>query len=89
MFSKRIQDRSHGVLVVLTIKKLKEKVGELVIDLDIIREAVKNRPFDPRCVRRPNGNTYIGRLGTPASANGTPTSVIGSANLGQMERPHR
>ena len=30
------------------IKKLKEKVGELVIDLDIIREAVKNRPFDPR-----------------------------------------
>ncbi len=30
------------------IKTLKQKVGELVIDLDILREAVKNRPFDPR-----------------------------------------
>ena len=30
------------------IKKLKEKVGELVIDLDILREAVKDRPFEPR-----------------------------------------
>ena len=26
------------------IRKLKEKVGELVIDLDIVREAVKDRP---------------------------------------------
>ncbi len=30
------------------IRKLKEKVGELVIDLDILREATKNRPFEPR-----------------------------------------
>ena len=30
------------------IKKLKEKVGELVIDLDIFKEATKNRPFDQR-----------------------------------------
>ena len=29
------------------IKKLKKKVGELVMDLDIFKEATKNRPFDP------------------------------------------
>ena len=29
------------------IKKLKQKVGELVLDMDIIREAMKDRPFDP------------------------------------------
>ena len=30
------------------IKRLKQKVGELVIDLDILREAVKDRPFAER-----------------------------------------
>jgi transposase-like protein len=29
------------------IKKLKQKVGELVLDLDILREAAKGRPMDP------------------------------------------
>ena len=29
------------------IKKLKQKVGELVLDLDILREAAKGRPTDP------------------------------------------
>jgi hypothetical protein len=29
------------------IKKLKQKVGELVLDLDILREAAKGRPSDP------------------------------------------
>ena len=29
------------------IKKLKQKVGELVLDLDIFREAAKGRPMDP------------------------------------------
>jgi len=29
------------------IKRLKQKVGELVLDLDILREANKLRPFDP------------------------------------------
>ena len=29
------------------IKKLKQKVGELVLDMDILREATKGRPFDP------------------------------------------
>src|SRR5215470_987310 len=29
------------------IKKLKQKVGELVLDLDIFREAAKGRPTDP------------------------------------------
>ena len=30
------------------IKKLKQKVGELVLDMDIIREAMKGRPFPDR-----------------------------------------
>src|SRR5215472_14618426 len=30
------------------IKKLKQKVGELVLDLDILKEATKDRPFPPR-----------------------------------------
>ncbi len=30
------------------IKRLKQKVGELVMDLDILREAVKDRPFEER-----------------------------------------
>lgn len=29
------------------LKKLKQKVGELVLDLDILREAAKGRPTDP------------------------------------------
>ena len=29
------------------IRKLKQKVGELVLDLDIFREAAKGRPTDP------------------------------------------
>jgi len=29
------------------IKRLKQKVGELVLDLDILREANKLRPFEP------------------------------------------
>ncbi|MEW6114212.1 MAG: hypothetical protein AB1664_18910, partial [Thermodesulfobacteriota bacterium] len=30
------------------IKKLKQKVGELVLDLDICKEAMKGRPFPER-----------------------------------------
>ena len=30
------------------IRKLKQKVGELVMDLDIIREAMKGRPFEEK-----------------------------------------
>ena len=29
------------------IKKLKQKVGELVLDMDILREAMNRPPFDP------------------------------------------
>jgi len=36
----------HG-LGQLAIKKLKQKVGELVLDLDILREAAKGHPTDP------------------------------------------
>jgi transposase-like protein len=30
------------------IKKLKQKVGELVLDLDVLKEASKDRPFAPK-----------------------------------------
>jgi hypothetical protein len=30
------------------IKKLKQKVGELVLDLDVLKEASKERPFPPK-----------------------------------------
>jgi transposase-like protein len=30
------------------IERLKRKVGELVLDIDILKEANKGRPFDPR-----------------------------------------
>jgi transposase-like protein len=30
------------------IKKLKQKIGELVLDLDILKEATKDRPLPPR-----------------------------------------
>jgi len=30
------------------IKKLKQKIGDLVLDLDILKEAMKDRPFGPR-----------------------------------------
>ena len=30
------------------IKKLKQKVGELVLDIDILKEAMKGRPFAER-----------------------------------------
>jgi transposase-like protein len=30
------------------IKKLKQKIGELVLDLDILKEATRDRPFPPR-----------------------------------------
>lgn len=30
------------------IAKLQRKVGELVLDIDILKEANKGRPFDPR-----------------------------------------
>src|SRR5262244_33727 len=30
------------------IKKLKQKVGELVLDLDVLKEASKDRPFLPK-----------------------------------------
>jgi transposase-like protein len=30
------------------IKKLKQKVGELVLDVDVLKQASKNRPFAPK-----------------------------------------
>ena len=30
------------------IKKLKQKVGELVLDMDVLKEAMKGHPFAPR-----------------------------------------
>lgn len=33
------------------IKKLKEKVGELTLDIDIMREAVRGRPFGEKTLK--------------------------------------
>ena len=41
------------------------------------------------CVRRPIGDTYIGRMGTLASANGTLASVKWDTYIGQMGQLHR
>ena len=30
------------------IRKLKQKVSELVLDIDVLKEALRGRPFDPR-----------------------------------------
>ena len=30
------------------IKRLKQKIGELVLDIDILKEAMKGRPFEPK-----------------------------------------
>ena len=30
------------------IKRLKQKIGELVLDIDILKEAIKGRPFEPK-----------------------------------------
>ena len=30
------------------IKRLKQKIGELVLDIDILKETMKGRPFEPK-----------------------------------------
>jgi transposase-like protein len=41
----RSRPRDEDALKDEQIKKLKQKVGELVLDVDILKEATKNRPF--------------------------------------------
>jgi hypothetical protein len=43
----RARPRDEEALKDEQIKKLKQKVGELVLDVDILREAAKGRPTDP------------------------------------------
>ncbi len=43
----RARSKDEGALKDEQIKKLKQKVGELVLDVDILREAAKGRPMDP------------------------------------------
>jgi len=43
----RARPKDEEALKEEQIKKLKQKVGELVLDLDILREAAKGRPTDP------------------------------------------
>ena len=44
----RSRPKDEEALKDAQIKQLKQKVGELVLDLDILKEAMKGRPFDPR-----------------------------------------
>jgi transposase-like protein len=44
----RTRPKDDEALKDAQIKQLKQKVGELVLDLDILKEAMKGRPFDPK-----------------------------------------
>jgi transposase-like protein len=44
----RSRPREEEALQEEQIKRLKQKVGELVLDLDILKEATKGRPFPPK-----------------------------------------
>ena len=44
----RARPKDEDALKDEQIKKLKQKVGELVLDLDILKEASKDRPFAPK-----------------------------------------
>ena len=43
----RARPRDEDALKDEQIKKLKQKVGELVLDVDLLQEAAKGRPTDP------------------------------------------
>ncbi len=43
----RNRPKDEDALKDAQIKQLKQKVGELVLDLDILKEALKGRPFGP------------------------------------------
>ncbi len=44
----RARPKDEEALKEEQIKKLKQKVGELVLDLDVLKEASKDRPFPPK-----------------------------------------
>jgi transposase-like protein len=44
----RTRPRDEEALKDGQIKRLKQKIGDLVLDLDILKEATKDRPFPPR-----------------------------------------
>jgi transposase-like protein len=44
----RARPKDEDALKDEQIKKLKQKVGELVLDLDVLKEASKDRPFLPK-----------------------------------------
>ena len=44
----RSRPRDEEGLKDAQIKQLKQKVGELVLDLDVLKEAMRGRPFGPR-----------------------------------------
>jgi transposase-like protein len=46
--ARRARPKDEEALKDEQIKKLKQKVGELVLDLDVLKEATKDRPFVPK-----------------------------------------
>lgn len=44
----RTRPRDEDALKDEQIKRLKQKIGDLVLDLDILKEATKDRPFPPK-----------------------------------------
>ena len=44
----RSRPKNEEALKEEQIKRLKQKIGELVLDIDILKEAMKGRPFEPK-----------------------------------------
>jgi len=44
----RSRPRDEDALREEQVKRLKQKVGELVLDIDILKEAMRGRPFEER-----------------------------------------
>jgi hypothetical protein len=62
----RARPKEEDALKDEQIKKLKQKVGELVLDLDMLREAATGRPTDPttsgECSRRCRAAPSVGAV---------------------------
>src|SRR4029453_16211379 len=67
----RARPKDEDALKDEQIKKLKQKVGELVLDLDILKEASKDRPFAPKTSDEKGPNYRRTRNAGPARSSRT------------------
>jgi transposase-like protein len=66
----RARPKDEDALKDEQIKKLKQKVGELVLDLDILKEASKDRPFAPKTSDESGAARGVGASGLSGSRRG-------------------